>query len=146
MEIHRLRNIQTNLKKDLTLILNAEDTALKKAWAKWLEVIDLLDFGHYDELSKLNIEDLEKFELKKHLIAREVDMHGHESAGHRKLMKMLQASLQEEKEEREKLEKRKGVPSSKNVDNDGALDPISALAKAEEQIAKQKQRAAERAA
>jgi hypothetical protein len=122
-------SIQLNLKKDLTLILNAESNALKKSWAKWHDVLELLKYGHFEDLSDINLDALERMELHKHLIAREVDMHGKENAGHRILVKMLQQSVFEEKSKRDALKEQASAGARGAESN--ALDGLKGLSSAE---------------
>ena len=99
-----------------------------------------MNHGHYEDLCDIDLEILDKTVLRKHLIAREVDMDGHENAGHRKLMKMLQQSISEEKLERDATKEKIGKNDGINSGDGRSLDVLSYLNAAEAELKRQEQK------
>jgi len=90
--------IENKLRVRLEKMAAGEKEQVNRGFQKWCAFIDSVKFGKYEELADLDLDQLTKRELSKHLQARGHPLESLGRLGHFPLKQMLQKSLWEEAE------------------------------------------------
>ena len=98
-DTHRAR-VEAKLRVRFGALTAGEGQAKSRGFKQWLAFVDSINFGKYEQLANMNLDDLTKTELTKHLRVRGVGTKDIGRAGKFLLKKMLQKSLWEEAEEK----------------------------------------------
>ena len=96
-------------------LANQDKNALDQGMTKWKTFIDNIKFGIYEELIEMDLDDLDKGDLRKHLVARGVNLEDQTRASHAILKKLLQNSIFEEADRRKVERERQMIESGEDI-------------------------------
>lgn len=117
--------IENKLRVRLEKMAAGEKEQMNRGFQRWCAFIDSVKFGKYEELADLDLDQLSKRELSKHLQARGHPLEGLGRLGHFPLKQMLQKSLWEEAEA-------KGLHSANKLTNQMTLKTFGRALEGEE--------------